>query len=77
MSLRGPTAQAGDPILDGTLERPVEAAVALTTAREAGGTGLGLPIARAIVAGARGRLEIVPAERGAHFAVWLPGWAWA
>jgi signal transduction histidine kinase len=43
-----------------------------TTARDAGGTGLGLPIARAIMAGAGGSLDIVPAASGAHFVVSLP-----
>jgi signal transduction histidine kinase len=43
-----------------------------TTARDAGGTGLGLPIARAILVGAGGGLDIVPAETGAHFVVLLP-----
>ncbi len=44
-----------------------------TTAPKAGGTGLGLPIARAIVAGAGGSLRVLPAERGARFLVVLPG----
>ncbi len=44
-----------------------------TTARETGGTGLGLPIARAIVTGAGGSLALVPSETGTRFLVVLPG----
>lgn len=43
-----------------------------TTARERGGTGLGLPIIRAIAAGADGTAELLPAVRGARFRVVLP-----
>jgi signal transduction histidine kinase len=43
-----------------------------TTARTSGGTGLGLPIARAIVTGAGGSLDIVPGQSGARFLVSLP-----
>jgi signal transduction histidine kinase len=43
-----------------------------TTAREAGSTGLGLPIARAILAGAAGTLDILPTERGAKFRMAFP-----
>jgi signal transduction histidine kinase len=43
-----------------------------TTARTSGGTGLDLPIARAIVAGAGGRIDMLPAQSGARFLVSLP-----
>jgi signal transduction histidine kinase len=43
-----------------------------TTAPKAGGTGLGLPIARAIVVGAGGSLSVLPAEHGARFLLLLP-----
>ncbi|MGI4942106.1 MAG: sensor histidine kinase, partial [Janthinobacterium lividum] len=43
-----------------------------TTAREAGGTGVGLPIARAIANGAGGSITLVEVERGACFLVELP-----
>ena len=43
-----------------------------TTARQAGGTGLGLPIARAIMNGAGGSLQLVSADNGAHFVIHLP-----
>ena len=43
-----------------------------TTARDSGGTGLGLPIARAILTGAGGGLDLVPTETGARFLMALP-----
>ncbi|MFT8246122.1 sensor histidine kinase [Roseomonas sp. BN140053] len=43
-----------------------------TTARNSGGTGLGLPIARALVEGAGGRIALQPAARGAAFRIALP-----
>ncbi|MGI4977719.1 MAG: sensor histidine kinase [Janthinobacterium lividum] len=43
-----------------------------TTVREAGGTGVGLPIARAIAVGAGGSVTLVETERGACFVVELP-----
>jgi signal transduction histidine kinase len=43
-----------------------------TTARERGGTGLGLPIARALVRAHGGELALRPAARGAAFHVRLP-----
>jgi signal transduction histidine kinase len=43
-----------------------------TTAPEIGGTGLGLPTARAIAAGAGGSLDIVSGGDGAHFRLILP-----
>jgi signal transduction histidine kinase len=42
-----------------------------TTARDTGGTGLGLAIARRRVTAFGGRLDYVPAERGAHFRIRL------
>jgi len=44
-----------------------------TTARAQGGTGLGLPIVRAIARGAGGDVALVAHERGAGFRVELPG----
>lgn len=44
-----------------------------TTARDAGGTGLGLSVARAIATGAGGSIDLVPgAARGAIFRIELP-----
>lgn len=43
-----------------------------TSKREHGGTGLGLPIARALVEGNGGRLELTEAERGASFRLYIP-----
>jgi signal transduction histidine kinase len=44
-----------------------------TTARHVGGTGLGLPIARAIAVGAGGSLAIGPSKTGAHFVLFIVG----
>ncbi len=43
-----------------------------TTARERGGTGVGLPIARAIATGAGGSLTLEATDRGACFLLELP-----
>lgn len=43
-----------------------------TSKREAGGTGLGLPIARALVEGCGGELELVDSHVGAQFVLTLP-----
>lgn len=43
-----------------------------TTARASGNTGLGLAIIRALLAAHRGRIELLPSARGAHFCVQLP-----
>lgn len=43
-----------------------------TGRRAQGGTGLGLPIARSLLAASRGRLELVDADGGAAFRVTLP-----
>ena len=43
-----------------------------TTAREKGGSGLGLSIARALVEAHGGTIELEPAERGATFLLRLP-----
>lgn len=43
-----------------------------TSKRESGGTGLGLPIARALVAASAGTLELVESEGGAVFRLVLP-----
>lgn len=43
-----------------------------TTARASGGTGLGLPIARALAAAAGGTLDLLPSARGARFRVTFP-----
>jgi signal transduction histidine kinase len=43
-----------------------------TSKRESGGTGLGLPIARALIAGSKGWLELAESERGARFVLRLP-----
>jgi signal transduction histidine kinase len=47
-----------------------------TTAREAGGTGLGLPIMHAIATAAGGTVSLVDSERGAVFAIDLPRPIW-
>ena len=43
-----------------------------TSKRETGGTGLGLPIARALAGNSKGWLELVPSSAGAHFRLTLP-----
>ena len=43
-----------------------------TTARGQGGTGLGLPIVRAIVAGVGGSVTLLPTQAGAAFLISLP-----
>ncbi len=43
-----------------------------TSRRESGGTGLGLPIARALVEGSGGALELAESERGACFVLTVP-----
>lgn len=43
-----------------------------TGRRAAGGTGLGLPIARSLLSASQGRLELVDSERGAAFRATLP-----
>jgi signal transduction histidine kinase len=43
-----------------------------TSKREHGGTGLGLPIARALAESCGGSLELVPGEAGARFVLTLP-----
>lgn len=43
-----------------------------TTRRAEGGTGLGLPIARSLLAASHARLELVASDRGARFLVILP-----
>jgi signal transduction histidine kinase len=43
-----------------------------TTRRAAGGTGLGLPIARSLIEGHGGRLAIADSDAGARFDLWLP-----
>jgi signal transduction histidine kinase len=43
-----------------------------TTRRADGGTGLGLPIARALVEAHKGRLELLPSEQGAQFRLVVP-----
>lgn len=43
-----------------------------TSKREAGGTGLGLPIARALVEGCGGELELAEGDGGAQFVLTLP-----
>jgi signal transduction histidine kinase len=43
-----------------------------TTARDGGGTGLGLPIVRSRLAAFGGTIRLVPAERGAAFEMSLP-----
>ncbi|UTP40883.1 HAMP domain-containing histidine kinase [Phenylobacterium sp. LH3H17] len=43
-----------------------------TSRRAEGGTGLGLPIARSLLAASHGRLELVPSPAGARFEIVLP-----
>jgi signal transduction histidine kinase len=43
-----------------------------TTARATGGSGLGLPIVRAIVTAAGGAVEALPRQKGASFRITLP-----
>jgi signal transduction histidine kinase len=43
-----------------------------TSRRSEGGTGLGLPIARSLLAASGGTLELVESARGAAFQVTLP-----
>lgn len=43
-----------------------------TGRRASGGTGLGLPIARSLLAASHGRLDLVQADRGATFRIALP-----
>ena len=45
-----------------------------TATRASGGTGLGLPIARSLLAAFGGRLVLEPSERGATFAIELKSW---
>ena len=42
-----------------------------TSRREAGGTGLGLPIARSLLAASNGAIDLAPSATGAVFEVWL------
>jgi signal transduction histidine kinase len=42
-----------------------------TTARDRGGTGMGLTIARALLRAHAGDIDLLPAEKGAHFRVSL------
>lgn len=44
-----------------------------TTRREDGGTGMGLPIVRAMVETHRGTIDLVPSERGTMFEIVVPG----
>ncbi len=44
-----------------------------TTRREGGGTGMGLTIVRNLLAAHRGRIELVPSERGARFRISFAG----
>jgi signal transduction histidine kinase len=43
-----------------------------TSRRRDGGTGLGLPIARALLAASRGGLELMPSTSGARFEIVVP-----
>lgn len=43
-----------------------------TSRRAEGGTGLGLPIARSLLAASRGRLTLLPSDKGARFEIVLP-----
>jgi signal transduction histidine kinase len=43
-----------------------------TTTRAQGGTGLGLPIARAITRAAGGEITLLPSTQGAQFRIDLP-----
>ena len=43
-----------------------------TSRRTDGGTGLGLPITRSLLASHRGSIELLATERGAAFALCLP-----
>ena len=43
-----------------------------TSRREAGGTGLGLPIARSLLAASRAAIALVPSSEGARFEIVLP-----
>ncbi len=43
-----------------------------TSRRAEGGTGLGLPIARSLLAASHGRLDLVPSPAGARFEIVLP-----
>ncbi|HJS45945.1 MAG TPA: HAMP domain-containing sensor histidine kinase [Rhizomicrobium sp.] len=43
-----------------------------TTRRETGGTGLGLPIVKSLLSAHGGEIELLDAERGAHFRLKLP-----
>jgi signal transduction histidine kinase len=43
-----------------------------TTRRDSGGTGMGLPIVRALLVAHRGEIELIPSEGGALFALTLP-----
>ncbi len=45
-----------------------------TTARDRGGTGLGLPIVRALLSGVGGTAEVLPGTAGATLVVDLPEW---
>jgi two-component system OmpR family sensor kinase len=62
--------QAGDH--DRVFDRFVRVDAAASAARGRGGSGLGLPIARAIARGHDGELRSLPAERGAHLHLELP-----
>ena len=43
-----------------------------TTRRDSGGTGMGLPIVRALLVAHRGEIELIPSEVGALFTLTLP-----
>lgn len=63
-------ADDGPGISDGNRERIFDRF--FTTARDAGGTGLGLPIAKSRLAAFGGTIRLVPGARGATFEVTLP-----
>ena len=70
--------QVGEEIMTGTARTVADAdrerlfEPFFTSRRASGGTGLGLPIARSLLAASSGRITLTPSASGARFEVILP-----